>query len=377
MGNGVHTSPATVASAASAAARQRPPHVHVARLRSRAPSPAAHHPRRPPRQVLDLDELGKAEGVSWVWGGSTVLDEGPGVKKERVLIRLSRGGSDATIARELDLNTKAFIPPAEGGFEVPEAKSRFCYKDRDTLLIGGVFGDGEMTDSGYPRSGWEWKRGTPLSAATKLFEGKKSDVAVDAYTYLDREVRYTIYRRAITFYTTEVSHKMPDGSFKVVPVQEDAEVDTFGDQLLITLRSDWLGFEAGSLLAAPALPFMQAADDGARTALLTALFVPTASASLEGRSETRNYLILTVLETVVAGEGRGGGEVGRWGGGEAAEGVVAAPLTVALAPPTDALAPLTAVASSQSCASGSTRRASGRCSTRTRVTGCRRSRRRG
>ena len=138
--------------------------------------------------VLDLDALGKAEGVTWVWGGSTVLDEGPGVKKERVLIRLSRGGSDATVARELDLNTKAFIPPSEGGFEVPEAKSRFCYKDRDTLLIGGVFGDAEMTDSGYPRSGWEWKRGTPLSAATKLYEGKKTDVAVDAYTYLDREV---------------------------------------------------------------------------------------------------------------------------------------------------------------------------------------------
>ena len=55
--------------------------------------------------VLDLDELSEAEGVTWVWGGSTVLDEGPGVKKERVLIRLSRGGSDATVARELDLNT--------------------------------------------------------------------------------------------------------------------------------------------------------------------------------------------------------------------------------------------------------------------------------
>ena len=115
-------------------------------------------------------------------------------------------------------------------------------------------------------------------------------------------MRYTVYRRAITFYTTEVSHRMADGSFKVVPVQEDAEVDTFGDQLLISLRSDWLGFEAGALLAAPAPQFMATANDAARKALLTPLFVPTASASLEGRSESRNYLILTVLETVVAGE---------------------------------------------------------------------------
>jgi len=250
--------------------------------------------------VLDLDALGKAENVTWVWGGSMILDEGPDKPSERALIRLSRGGSDATVARELDLATKAFIPTADAGFEVPEAKSRFCYKDRDTLLIGGVFGDDHMTDSGYPRSGFEWKRGTPLSAATLVYEGEKTDVAVDAYTYRDRGVRHTVHRRAITFYTSEVRHQLPDGSFKTVPVQEDAEVDTFGDQLLITLRSDWLGFEAGSLLAAPVAPFMAAPSDAERKPLLTALFAPTESASLEGRSETKTYLILTVLETVVA-----------------------------------------------------------------------------
>jgi len=259
----------------------------------RKPSPAWE-------TVLDLDALGKAEGVSWVWGGSTILDEGPHVPKERAMIRLSRGGSDATVARELDLNSKKFIPPADGGFEVPEAKTRFCYKDRDTLLIGGVFGEEHMTDSGYPRSGFEWKRGTPLSEAKLVYEGEKSDVAVDAYTYLDREVRYTIHRRAITFYTSEVLHQMPDGSFRRVAVQPDAEVDTFADQLLITLRSDWLGFEAGSLLATPALRFMEAAGDEARRALLTPLFTPSPTASLERRAESRHFLILAVLENVVA-----------------------------------------------------------------------------
>ena len=99
--------------------------------------------------VLDLDALGAQDGVSWVWGGSTLLDEGSDVRRDRVILRLSRGGSDATVAREFDLDKKAFVPPSEGGFELPEAKSRFCYKDRDTLLVGGVFGDEEMTDSGY------------------------------------------------------------------------------------------------------------------------------------------------------------------------------------------------------------------------------------
>jgi len=30
--------------------------------------------------VLDVDALGAAEGVSWVWGGSTLLNEGPEVR---------------------------------------------------------------------------------------------------------------------------------------------------------------------------------------------------------------------------------------------------------------------------------------------------------
>ena len=101
--------------------------------------------------------------------GSTLLNEGEGVRKDRVMLRLSRGGADATIAREFDLDKKAFVPAEEGGFVLPEAKSQMCYKDRDTLLVGGVFGEAEMTDSGYPRTVYEWKRGTPLEAAKDGF----------------------------------------------------------------------------------------------------------------------------------------------------------------------------------------------------------------
>ena len=75
--------------------------------------------------VLDLDALGADEGVSWVWGGSTLLDEGPGTRKSRVMVRLSRGGSDATVAREFDLDQKRFIPESEGlGVDVVETDRR-------------------------------------------------------------------------------------------------------------------------------------------------------------------------------------------------------------------------------------------------------------
>ena len=41
-----------------------------------------------------------------------------------------------------------------------------------------------MTDSGYPRTVHEWRRGTPLSEATTVYEGEKSDVAVSGYACL-------------------------------------------------------------------------------------------------------------------------------------------------------------------------------------------------
>ena len=77
----------------------------------------------------------------WVWGGSTLLDEGPGVRKDRVMVSLSRGGADAKVSREFDLDVKEVVAVSDGGFELPEAKSQLSYKDRDTLLVGGVFGD--------------------------------------------------------------------------------------------------------------------------------------------------------------------------------------------------------------------------------------------
>jgi prolyl oligopeptidase len=251
--------------------------------------------------VLDLDALGTAEGVSWVWGGSTLLDEGSGTLKDRVIIALSRGGADATVAREFDLGTMQFISPSEGGFALPECKSQLCYKDRDTLLVGGAFGVEEETDSGYARTVREWTRHTPLSDAKLVYEGKRTDVAASGSAYLDRGEKYELRMRAITFYTSTHELKIgDDGPFQHVAIPEDANVGTFADQLVITLRSGWLGHAAGAMLAAPARAFMAAVDDNARRALLTSLFAPTESCSLEGSAETKTYLILSCLDNVVS-----------------------------------------------------------------------------
>lgn len=58
--------------------------------------------------VLDLDRLAEEEKENWVWAGAEMLPDG-----DRALIRLSRGGADATVVREFDLEEKRFV---EGGF---------------------------------------------------------------------------------------------------------------------------------------------------------------------------------------------------------------------------------------------------------------------
>ena len=251
--------------------------------------------------VLDLDALGKEEGVKWVWGGSVPLDEGADVPTDRCIIKLSRGGADAKIAREFDVLKKQFVPESEQPFVLPEAKASLCYKDRDTLLVGGsFFGKDALTDSGYPRTVREWKRGTKLEAAVQTYEGLASDVAVHGYAYLDRGHEYEIRHRAITFYTTYYEARLgKDGPFRAVKVPEDAQLGTFADQLLITLRTEWLGYASGSLLAADAAKFMAADGDEAKVKpLLFPLFEPTATCSLEGNSESLSYVILQILDNV-------------------------------------------------------------------------------
>lgn len=126
--------------------------------------------------LIDLDALGAAESENWVWGGAAVLRP----EQSRALISLSRGGADAKVVREFDLETRQFVDPSEGGYYLPEAKSEIRWIDIDSVYVGTDFGPGSLTDSGYPRIAKRWLRGTPLAAAETVFEGEATDVAVSA-----------------------------------------------------------------------------------------------------------------------------------------------------------------------------------------------------
>src|SRR5262249_19850562 len=147
--------------------------------------------------VLDLDVLAKKEKENWVWHGASFLKPA----YERCLVSLSRGGADAAVVREFDVKTKAFV---KDGFVLPEAKSQVGWRSLDSVFVCTDFGPGSLTKSGYPRIVKEWKRGTPVTAAELVFEGKAEDVSVGAYRDLTEGFERDFVTRAVTFWTSEL-----------------------------------------------------------------------------------------------------------------------------------------------------------------------------
>ena len=240
--------------------------------------------------LIDLDVLGKAEKENWVWKGASILKAGGW---RHVLVNLSRGGADATVVREYDLETRSFV---KGGFELPESKGGLSWIDKDLVYAGTNFGPGTMTSSGYPRIAKIWKRGDQLSSAQVVFEGSHTDMTVGA-VYDDTKgfERHLVYR-VPAFFKSEVFLKGKDGTLQKVDVPEDAKASARREWLIIELRSAWTvagkTYAAGSLLAAKFDDYMAGKRE------LTVLFEPTRQTSLAGYSWTRHHLILNVLEDV-------------------------------------------------------------------------------
>ncbi len=238
--------------------------------------------------VLDLDALGAAEKESWVWGRATCLR--PAYR--RCLVSLSRGGADARVVREFDLESKSFV---ENGFSLPEAKSEVSWRDADSIYVGTDFGPGSMTASGYPRVVKVWQRGTPLADARTLYEAPVQDVGASGFRDQTTGYQRDFVRRAITFFTNEL-YLVRDGKLVRIDKPESATATAYRDLLLIKLRDAWTvggkTYAAGSLLAADFDGFMA----GERK--LSVLFEPTERKSLAGFSATRTRIIVNELDNV-------------------------------------------------------------------------------
>ncbi len=241
--------------------------------------------------VLDVDALAEAEGENWVYKGSSILEP----SHDRCLMRLSRGGADAVVVREFDLDSKTFV---DGGFQVAEAKSGLSWRDKDTLYIGTDFGAGSLTDSGYPRIAKVWKRGTALKDATTLFEAAQTDMGVWSQASHTPEGQYDFVTCMTSFYSSETHMVEGDSLFKM-DIPEDANLSgIFKKQLLVQLKSDWeVGgstYRQGSLVSIDLDEFKK----GARNFVV--VVPPMERGSIAGVSTTQNYLLVNLLENVTS-----------------------------------------------------------------------------
>jgi len=238
--------------------------------------------------IIDVDALAEEEGENWVWHGVSILRP----DYRHAMVSLSRGGADADVKREFDLQTRSFV---EGGFELAEAKSRVSWKDKDTLIVGTNFGPGSLTDSGYPRIVKEWKRDTPLEEAKVIYEGQPADVSVTGLYDQTPGFQREFVSRNVTFWTSEL-YLVEDGKLIKIEKQDDAEANVHRQWIYIQPRSPWTvgenTYDAGSLLVMKFNDFM----DGDRE--FQVLFEPTDRKSLAGYSPTKNYLIVNELDNV-------------------------------------------------------------------------------
>ncbi len=241
--------------------------------------------------LIDLDALGEAEGVNWVWHGASLLPH----DYRYALVWLSRGGSDANTMREFDLETKAFV---EGGFQLPESKGWASWADPsgDLLIVSRDFGPGSMTTSGYPRSVRLWRRGTPLEEATEVFTAAPTDMGVWAHHDFTEGYERTFIWHKYSFYEGEL-HLLDDERKPVkLDLPRHCEPGLHRQWLLVEPRQEWrVGgrlHAAGSLLAMELERFLAGERDFAT------LFEPTDSSSLIQTAPTRNHIVLNVLEDV-------------------------------------------------------------------------------
>ena len=240
--------------------------------------------------LLDVDALAAEEGENWVWQGANALRAGG---YRLALVELSRGGADASVVREFDVQERRFV---DGGFAVPEAKTQVSWIDADRIYVGTDFGPGSLTSSGYPRVVRQWRRGAPLAEAAVVYEGTPADVLIGAYHDQAEGFERDFVIRRIDSLRCEWWLRTGSGDLVRVEAPDDASVDIHREWLLLLLRSPWTvggaTHRAGTLLAARFDAFLAGDRE------LTVLFEPDEHTSLSSHLWTRDHLILNMLRDV-------------------------------------------------------------------------------
>ncbi len=243
--------------------------------------------------ILDFDQLARDEDKNWVYKGNTCL----GPDYDLCIVNLSDGGKDAVVRREFNTRTKTWV---EDGFITEESKGTISWLDKDHVVVGVDYGEGTMTESGYPMLAKLWKRGTPISQAIEIGRGEQSDVGYWGSTMeLADGSREIVNARSVTFYDSIYEWiPLKDGEAQpAVALPIPAKLNVYGlfkDQFLMQLNEDWRDFKLGDLVSFDIHDFMQ--DSSIETVAL--VYRPDEKSSLNDLGATKSKLLISISEDV-------------------------------------------------------------------------------
>lgn len=243
--------------------------------------------------LMDLDEVAEAEGENWVLKGRKCLPPDFG----RCLVELSRGGGDAVVTREFDAVMKRW---AGGGFITEEAKQTVEWIDPDTVLIATDFGNGTMTESGYPNRVKVWRRGYPLTSERLVHEGELTDVGSFPFSSHRADGTYVGVIQAPDFFT-QIIHIYDPNTQEMNRLDLPLAIDfkgIFGNDVILQLRKSWRVGDRE--LSAGALVSVNIADasGGSTGANLKVIYTPSAKGSINAVELGKNRMFISLLEDV-------------------------------------------------------------------------------
>ncbi|MGY3238083.1 prolyl oligopeptidase [Bradyrhizobium sp. USDA 4472] len=244
--------------------------------------------------ILDVDALAHREKKNWIYKGASCLPP-----EERLcLLHLSEGGKDAVFVREFDVASKTFVA---NGFKLPEGKQEVTWVNSDTLQIARDWGEGTMTQAGYPFVVKELKRAQSLAEAHEVFRGEQTDVGVTPFVLRDSEGRIhaTGVDRGISSFEHEYVLFGPEPIKLNLPKKATIGGIASG-RLLVTLNEDWSPpsgqnpFSAGSIISYDLAEWKK----NPLRATPTLVFKPGPKQAVSRFTATRSLLILTILDNV-------------------------------------------------------------------------------
>jgi prolyl oligopeptidase len=236
--------------------------------------------------ILDVDQLAASEGEDWLlhWTASRS-------GYSRIMLSLSRGGSDAVVLREFDGETKSFV---SDGFVLPEAKGSVDWLDPDTLVLSSAYGEGMATTSGYARTIRLWRRGQPIEQAEVIFETTADRMRV--YCGVDDSGATT---RAwiidqVDFFNFAIWLRDDAGTLTKLDLPSGVWMQAHRDWFAIKLRQDWTvagrTYVADSVLGISLSAFLA----GDRN--FAVVFEPGARRALQGFFWADGKLLLSILD---------------------------------------------------------------------------------